>query len=103
MKSIKKLTDLVLGAAVNASPEARRIRNAYRAVFRGPMGEVVLADLADACCMTSSGIAEDDSGRADQVRSNANLGKQDVYRHIMNMMRMDDETIDTMFNREIQE
>lgn len=64
---------------------ATRLRDAYRQVFHGPYGEMVLQDLAEVCQVTDM---------LDDLSPEEIVARQKVYRHMCNMMRMPDETID---------
>lgn len=77
------------------------LRSAYRRVFSGRDGDTVLADLAKFCkadrsCVATSRV----SGVVDTHATMLAEGRREVYLHIAKVLRMTDEQINELMERE---
>lgn len=73
---------------------AKKLTADYQRTFAGDAGDHVLKDLAKVCYMTDDPAAYDQQGRVDPEGTHQNVGRQQVFRHIMVMLKLDDQTIE---------
>ncbi len=74
---------------------ATQLRDAYRLVFGSELAERVLQDLADVCCVTQPLVPDE----IDRDAILVNAGRQEVYRHIMNMVRLPNEALKAPYDK----
>ena len=77
------------------------LRATYRRVFSGRDGEAVLSDLAKFCKVDRSSVAT--SPKTGVVDTHATMvmeGRKQVYFHIAKILRMSDEQINDILERE---
>ncbi|MGE4334974.1 MAG: hypothetical protein AB7E55_03240 [Pigmentiphaga sp.] len=80
------------------------LRDAYRRTFEGSDGERVLLDLLRFCKVSSSGVAVSRvTGQVDPLASMVAEGRREVYFHIAKILRMTDEQINNLMERERNE
>jgi len=80
----------------------KRLADQYAETFSGPAANAVLQDMAEVCKAVEPVLADDD-GKVDINATLANAGRQAVYIHIRNMLRLANqslEDIEAMFDRQ---
>lgn len=77
------------------------LRNTYRRVFSGREGEAVLSDLARFCKVNRSSVAVSRvTGSIDTHATMVAEGRREVFNHIAKVLRLTDEQINNMMERE---